>query len=182
MEKFKSWIKQPVNFNFLVVSAISTILLVIAVIFGIDCILAEIELSELKNDISNTEPDDSVGGSAILFEGILYVLGAIGSVLVWFFAIICPALIGIVSEVFALIAKTVHKKGKITAYRALMTLCYINFFIPAIIIIFFCLSKIELWTILEIEFWTVLLLIFNISELVALIITMKNTYSKRILN
>lgn len=175
MTKFKNWIKQPVNFNFFVISVISAILLVIAIIFGIDCILSEIQLSELKDDIkSSMGEDDSVGGAAVLFEGPLYFLGAIGLAFELIFAVICPAFIGIVSEIFTLIAKKVHKKGKITAYRVLMTLCYINLFIPAIIVIFFCLSEIELWT--------VLLLLYNIAELVTLIITMKNTYSKRILN
>ncbi len=174
MEKFDDWVKRPVNYNFFVISIISSILLIIAIIFGIDCILSEIELAELKDDIRNTEADDSVGGAALLFEGTAYFMGSLGLGFEWFFCVICPAFIGFVSEMFALIAKKVHKKEKVTAYRVLMTLCYLNFFIPAIIVIFFCLA--------EIEWFTVLLLLYNIAELVTLIITMKNTYSKRILN
>lgn len=172
-EKFSSWIKRPVNFNFFSVLMISVILLVIAGLCMMVCVLVGLSLPESVDDITGGS-DNPGGGFALLFGGIGYGLAIIGMGILFLMGVILPAFIGLLSGVLGIIAKQLHKKGKITAYRIIMTIIYLILSILFIGIILLCLS--------ELGFFTILLLLCSIVIMIILIIGIKNTYSKRILN
>lgn len=173
MDKLKNWIKRPVNFNFTSVAAISLLFISIAVTGYIMCLSAETELSEIKNDIdriSSQEEIDDVGGYGLIAESLIYGFGKIGSTLFFGFIVCLPIIISVIIAIFAVISRVVYSaenRKRIIAYRIISGLNYFFIFVSAL-----------LYTLIFFDYAVTIILALLIA--LALIINIRNTYSKKI--
>lgn len=173
MDKLKKWIKRPVNFNFISVVAISLFFMTIAVIGYIMNVSAEAELSEIKTDIDNIRDQEEisdVGGYGLIVKSLMYGFGKLGSGLFLIFTVYLPIIISVIIAILAVISRIVYSaenRKRISAYRIVSGFNY--FFI-----LFFAL----MYTLIFFDYAVTIIL--GLLTASALIINIRNTYSKKI--
>lgn len=179
MNKFKAFIKRPVNFNFVSMLFIVA-LLVCGVILSVyaDSWIGNSELDELGSSINETLSQDEIGdveGYGVIIESIVYGIGKIGEVFFWGLMIMCSVIISLIIIILSIISRAVYsaeKPKRLLAYRIIMGVCY--FFMLASCLLFSVLFFFNLIT-------AVLAAIFDILVIAAFIIGIGNTYSEKIL-
>lgn len=179
MNKFKEYIKRPVNFN-LVSMLFIAVLLVGGVIlsFYAESWIGSSEFNELGSSINETlshgEIED-VEGYGLIVESFAYGLGIVGEVFFWVFMIMSSVIISLIIIMLSIISRAVYSAEnhkRLLAYRIIVGVCY-----------FFMLASFLLFSVLfffnPITF--VLAAVFEILVIAVFIIGIRNTYSEKIL-
>lgn len=178
--EFIEFIERPVNFNLISAIAIALILVIMAVIGHSQIMPEETKLSELKNDIDRTlsqEEIDDVGGYGLIAGSLGYGIKKIAYGVTFDILVGIPRVISAVTAVSAVVLRIVYsaKNPKcIKAYRIIAGFNYL--FILFSIAVYTCMVLTDGYVIIIIPTVILDLLIARM-----LITSIRNTYSKRIL-
>lgn len=169
MEKVRTFIKRPVNFNLVSLIAVALFYLIIAVLGAVKYCSIVGEISNMKSDIDNTLGGEvgDVEGYGVIAESIGYIFALMGRDLFVYCMVIIPIVFAVIITLFAVISRLVYKKG-ITTYRILMGICY---FLLALLLIPYSGISLTFGIVGE---------LFAILNLCVLITGIRNTYSQRI--
>ncbi len=180
MNKFKEYIKRPVNFNFVSVMSVAAFLVVILLICLAIYIIANTQLNEMRaglNELRSKEGQiDDVAGYGMIIEGIGYGLGAFGNAMLLGFGVIVPGVISAIIAVFAVTARLIYSdtnKKRLLAYRIVSGFGYFFMLVA-------CLMYSVLFFPIGIE-TAIQAVVFDILVIVVFIFGIRNTYSNRIL-
>lgn len=179
MNKFKAYIKRPVNFNFVTVLAVAAFLVVLLLICLAIYIDGEAELNEMGARIDETRSQseiDDVEGYGLIVESIGYGLGFLGNALLLGLGVIIPGIISAVIAVFAVTARLIYSdtnKKRLLAYRIVSGFGY--FFMLA-----FCLMYSTIFFLIDIA-TAIPAAVFDILVIAVFIMGIRNTYSEKIL-
>lgn len=179
MNKFKAYIKRPVNFN-LVSMLFIAVLLVGGVIlsFYAESWIGSSEFDELGSSINETLSHDEiedVEGYGLIVESFAYGLGVIGEVFFWVFMIMSSVIISLIIIMLSIISRAVYSAEnhkRLLAYRIIAGVCY-----------FFMLASFLLFSVLFFynPIASVLAAVFDLLVIAVFIIGIRNTYSEKIL-
>ena len=179
MNKFKAYIKRPVNFNFVSVLAVAAFLVFLLLVCLAIYIGSEAELNEMSarlDEIRSQEEIDDVEGYGLIVESIGYGLGVLGNALLLGLGVIVPGIISAVIAVFAVTARLIYSdtnKNRLLAYRIVSGFGY--FFMLA-----FCLMYSTVFLLIDVA-TAIPAAIFDILVIAVFIIGIRNTYSEKIL-
>lgn len=179
MNKFKAYIKRPVNFN-LVSMLFIAVLLVGGVIlsFYAESWTGSSEFDELGSSINETLSHDEIEdmeGYGLIVESFAYGLGVIGEVFFWVFMIMSSVIISLIIIMLSIISRAVYSAEnpkRLLAYRIIAGVCY-----------FFMLASCLLFSVLFFfnPIASVLAAVFDLLVIAVFIIGIRNTYSEKIL-
>lgn len=179
MNKFKEYIKRPVDFNFVSVLTVAAFLVVLMIISLIIYLSGNAELNEMGASINATRSEaeiDDVEGYGLIVESISYGLGVFGNALILGFGVVIPGIISVIIAAFAVTARLIYSdtnKNRLLAYRIVSGLGY--FFMLAFClmysVIFFCIDIVLI----------IPAIIFDLLVIAVFIMCIRNTYSERIL-
>ncbi len=171
MEKIKSFMKRPVNFN-LVCTIGFTILPIIIAVFSF---VTHMSLKNSMNNYSDMIGRDDVAGGYLAVGGIFVsILGSLADAVILAFGLIIPLIFSLLVIGFAVIAKLIYsseKRKRIIAYRIIMGIDYfltIVFFTGYSLLLFYD------------SLTGIIASIIDVFVLLGIVLCIRNTYTKRI--
>ena len=123
MDKFKTWVKRPVNFNMASLLLIAAILLIFAAICFGSYLESEAELNSLKTEINRVRSQDEIDdveGYGLIINSIGYAIGAIGGAFILGYFVFIPVIIALVIIAFSVVSRVIYSavsSKRLLAYR-----------------------------------------------------------------
>lgn len=175
MNRFKAWIKRPVNFNMASLLLVAAIMLIFAAIcFGI-YFGGEEELNSLKTDINRLRSQEEIGdvaGYGLIVVSIGYGVGVIGSIIFLSFMVLVPLFISIGIIILSVVARILYSNSsrkRLLAYRIVSGIGY-----------FFMLAGCLLCSSIYFYASAIASAVFDLLVIAVFVIGVKNTYSEKI--
>lgn len=177
MKKIITWAKRPANMNFMAFITIALVLAVLAVDWNNKISILEEKMNELGEWMEETRENgvDDVEGYGLIFGGAGYAFGVLGDMLLTVLMVYIPAILAISAFIQAVFLRLIYKagdNGRTLCYRIFMGIsCFFTVgftFLYAVFVLFQIGTMIGTATLI------------SLITLAALIICIRNTYSKRI--
>lgn len=176
MEKFKKWIKRPVNTNFV-------LFIGIAIFFAVFALLSYKSRTKTTDflDMAGgllTEMDDGtvtdVENIGIIFGKIAHGVGKAGNAVLIFVQVYVPLFMAFVTAVQTIFTRLLYspKAGRLLCYRVFMAFTCISLFVHIVIFSYLLFNFSSF----------IAMLLADILFLAAFVICIRNTYSKRIID